>query len=385
MAACLKLWLSQLMLTLALLLCNASASAWSEAADLQRLKNCQPSTAGHILAGVVRDNYAFAGLASYLNNVSYHVVSRTDIRALPSDDIYQIKDAEWLVAVGRFKVLALKQPGMKVQMIGQQLLVLNPSVLASVEECHLVDKPALGKVANELMQARYVHLWPPLALMASLAEKTLALIHQKIVANWVWALVFFSLLVKLLLYPVTRYTQVVQTRVNLVQRQLEPQLAYIKQHYEGEDAHHRAMAAHKQLGVTPFFSLKPMLVTLIQFPVLIATFNALADMPQWSEVSWLWIDNLAYPDSVGLLPFTLNFFGSQLSLLPLVLMAVTLLSMPTVEQRSQRRHIIYMALGFLILFYPFPSSLVLYWILVTVWQAVFTAVEKWATKMPRHL
>ena len=54
-----------------------------------------------------------------------------------------------------------------------------------------------------------------------------------------------------------------------------------------------------------------MLVTLIQFPGLIATFNALADMPQWSEVSWLWIDNLAYPDSVGLLPFTLNFFGSQ--------------------------------------------------------------------------
>ena len=53
-----------------------------------------------------------------------------------------------------------------------------------------------------------------------------------------------------------------QRRVSQVQAQLAPQLAEIKANYDGEEAHNRLMAAHKSLGVLPFYTLKPMLVLL---------------------------------------------------------------------------------------------------------------------------
>ena len=89
----------------------------------------------------------------------------------------------------------------------------------------------------------------------------------------------------------------------------------------------KIMEAHKNLGVSPFFSLRPMLVTLIQFPILIATFNALGEMPQFQGVSFLWIEDLAYPDSLASLPTRLAIFGSEVSLLPFVMSALTLASM----------------------------------------------------------
>ena len=49
-----------------------------------------------------------------------------------------------------------------------------------------------------------------------------------------------------------------------------------------------------------------MLPTLIQIPVLIAAFNTLGEMPQIADASFLWIDDLAYPDTVAELPFVLK-------------------------------------------------------------------------------
>jgi YidC/Oxa1 family membrane protein insertase len=104
-------------------------------------------------------------------------------------------------------------------------------------------------------------------------------------------------------------------------------------------------------------------------PILIAVFNALGEMPQFLGQPFLWIQDLAYPDVVGLLPFHIPLLGDKVSLLPVLMSGAALLSIflmdkrvvPKSALRSQRINLVLMSIGFLILFYPFPSAMVLYW------------------------
>ena len=159
-------------------------------------------------------------------------------------------------------------------------------------------------------------------------------IHSNIAASWALSIFIFSVIVKILLLPVARLTKNSQDKANLLRAKLDPELAQIKRDYDGEEAHNRIMAAHKSLGVTPFYGLKPMLVTLIQLPILIAVFNALGEMPQFSGQSFLWIDDLARPDVLGLLSTSVPLLGDMFSLLPFLMSGVTLASVFLMDNRG---------------------------------------------------
>ena len=126
-------------------------------------------------------------------------------------------------------------------------------------------------------------------------------------------IVVFSILLKLALSPVHSAVARMQDEVSRVRSLLEPRLAEIKANYDGEEAHNRVMAAHTTLGVTPFYSLKPLLGVLVQVPIWIAVFNALGEMPQLAGQSFLWIDDLAYPDVIAVIPFDVPLFGATAS------------------------------------------------------------------------
>jgi len=111
---------------------------------------------------------------------------------------------------------------------------------------------------------------------------------------------------------------------------------------------------------------------------LIAVFNALGEMPQFTGQALLWIDNLAYPDVIGHMGFSVPMFGNTISLLPFIMTAVTLFSTsnfknshaPEAETKSQKRNLYLMAVTFFVLFYPFPAVMVLYWTLNNLFQAI---------------
>ena len=184
-------------------------------------------------------------------------------------------------------------------------------------------------------------------------------------------IVVFSILLKLALFPVHTAVARMQDEVSRVRSMLEPRLAEIKANYDGEEAHNRVMAAHTTLGVTPFYSLKPLLGVLVQVPIWIAVFNALGEMPQLAGQSFLWIDDLAYPDVIAVMPFDVPLFGATVHILPFVMFGVICLSVLTfrndlwskTERARQRRNLCWMALAFLLLLYPFPAAMVLYWTL----------------------
>ncbi len=321
----------------------------------------------------VSEHFEFYGLASYYNNISAYLVNQHSITDVEVGSRTTLKQGQWFVIAGRLDVLLVRASGLQLEFSDTQLLLENSSKLQQPDSVvKVVRKSDLSGIASELDQVRYVHLWGPLAWLAKLVESSIVALKANVIFHWGMAIVLFSILVKLLLLPVIVMTARMQRKVSQIQAKLTPKLAEIKANYDGEEAHNRLMAAHKELGVSPFYTLKPMLGTFIQIPILIAVFNALGEMPQLDGQSFLWIDNLAYPDAIGYLPGSVPMIGNTVSLLPFIMTAVTIVSVIFFQNRHaskpeikrQKRNLFLMAVAFFVLFYAFPAAMVLYWTLV---------------------
>ena len=235
-------------------------------------------------------------------------------------------------------------------------------------------KDKLGSISPELNQIRYQHLWAPLSELSKVIELSLNFINKYISNSWGFTVILFAIILKILVLPVSIMTARLTRNVNQKRTQLEPKLTDIKSRYDGEEAHNKIMEAHNELGISPFYSLKPMLGSFIQIPILIAVFNALGEMPQFSGESLFWIEDLAYPDSIMHSILTIPMFGNTLNLLPFLMTIITIYSTITFknnyvslnEVKKQKRRLYSMAIVFFVLFYPFPSVMVLYWALANI-------------------
>ena len=290
---------------------------------------------------------------------------------LDAGEVFVLENDTWLAVAARFKVLLVRSPGFSFRLSDRERTLEYLQAQVEPGRLQLVKKSDLHTVAPELDQIRYAHLWAPLSWLAKVVEYSLVAIHAYAVNHWGLTIVVFSILLKLALFPVHTAVARMQDEVSRVRSLLEPQLAEIKANYDGEEAHNRVMAAHTTLGVTPFYSLKPLLGVLVMVPIWIAVFNALGEMPQLAGQSFLWIDDLAYPDVIAVIPFDVPLFGATVHMLPFVMFGVTFLSVRTLrndiwsktERTRQKRNLCWMALAFLLLLYPFPAAMVLYWTL----------------------
>ncbi len=345
---------------------------------------CQESHCVVSNADIAEDK-EFFGLALYYNQVSAYMVDASGANRLEEQSEIILKEKQWFVLTGRFKVLLIKSPGLAIKFTDTNILLQNKQqVWRSDSFIKIVTKPELTAIASELDQIRYAHLFGPLAWLSKQVEFILLGLQANFVSNWGMVVIVFSVLLKLLLLPVSVMTVQYQRRVSQIQTKLAPKLAEIKAHFDGEEAHNRLMAAHAELGVSPFYTLKPILGSFVQIPVLIAVFNALGEMPQLDGDSFLWMANLAYPDVVGYLPFSIPMLGDKISLMPFGMTVVALIAtllfqnrhLPEIELKRQKRNLYLMAAVFFVLFYPFPAAMVLYWTLANVLQIIQQKVVK---------
>jgi YidC/Oxa1 family membrane protein insertase len=338
-----------------------------------------------IIDGQIAEKTTFYGLASYYNNVNYFVLGEELMPVEPNVQT-TLSNNQQLVIVGRFKVLVVNADKLVFSISEQgQITIETPNTLQpSANQLKVYSKPELAKISPQYDQIRYNHLWAPLAWLAKVMESSLVFVQKNIVSNWGWAIIVFGVILKLLLIPAGLLTTKFQGKVSQVKTALEPKLAAIKSKYDGEEAHHKIMAAHKELGVSPFYTLKPMLGSFIQIPILIAVFNALGEMPQLQGQSFLWIKDLAYPDSLAVFDFSLPMFGHSLSLLPFIMTLVTVFSTiifknkfaSAKELKGQKTNLYLMAFAFFVLFYPFPAAMVLYWVLANILQTIQQQIIK---------
>ncbi len=183
------------------------------------------------------------------------------------------------------------------------------------------------------------------------------------------AILLLSVVVRVLMSPVTALAERWQADVNRTQARLEPLLAEARANYTGEARHEQILAAYRSLGVSPWFTLKSLAGYLIQIPVFVAAFTMLGENFALAQTPFLWIDDLSRPDALAVLPVTLPFFGGDLNLLPFLMTGLTLLAAVWHEDsdlspalvRAQRRRLFGLAGLFFLLFYTFPAGMVLYW------------------------
>jgi membrane protein insertase Oxa1/YidC/SpoIIIJ len=113
----------------------------------------------------------------------------------------------------------------------------------------------------------------------------------------------------------------------------------------------------------------------------------LSENPALDNAGFLWITNLARPDSLYTFSFSLPYFGNSFNLLPFCMTFFTLLSswiffdtsLSKELAKKQRRNLYLMAAFFFVLFYNFPAGMVLYWTVNNILALLKTLFERmWA-------
>ena len=321
-----------------------------------------------IKTDLVDEQFSFSGLASYLNGVTIYVVSSTGITLVDIPTSFPIHEQQQLAIVGRFKIQVIETPSATASVTEQGVVVVACQSGAPAPKISEMWKSSPDVKKGDLNQLRYAHLWKPLAYLSRGIEFVFVTLFG-IVGSWGLSIIIFAVVMRLLFIPVAAAHLRAQSKVDSIHQEVEPLLKSIKQEYDGEEAHEKILGVYKNAGVTPFFTLRPLAFPLIQVPVLVAVFNALGEMSQLKGIPFLWISDLAYPDSISRLPFDLPIFGSDLNALPVLMTIFTVAAALLFKTatgskdrvRREKRNFYLMAAFFFVLFYAFPAAMVLYW------------------------
>ena len=181
-----------------------------------------------------------------------------------------------------------------------------------------------------------------------------------IIPNYGLVLIIFSVLVKVIVWPLTQKSHKSMKRMQL----LQPKLKAIQEKYKGNQqrTQQEVMALYKEHKVNPMGGCWPM---LLQMPLLYSLFIVFRSTIELRGQPFiLWIKDLSMPDVLIALPFTIPLYGDGVCVLPLIMAASTYLqSKSTMTDPNQKAMLYFMPIMFIFLFNNFPSGLTLYYTL----------------------
>lgn len=325
----------------------------------------------------VREPFSYSGLATFYNGLVVYIVDESGIKSLEGENFYSLSPNQHLAVVGHYKIIVVSDMNTTFKFADEKL-ILKEGGNRQKFQAQILSKSDLAQLSQPLQKLKYAHLWEPFRLLCIGIEKALLWLHSLHSLGWGITIILLSLLFKIIILPANMLLTRTQRNVSHIQARLAPELDTIKANFSGEEAHNKFMAAHKTYGVTPFYNLKPLLLTLAPVPFLIAIFNVLGESDQIAGHSFMWIRDLAYPDAVFYFSMHVPLIGGSINLLPILMALLTVFSALThqnkivtaKELRKQKLNLYFMAFGFLLLFYPFPSAMVLYWTFATLWQLI---------------
>ncbi|KQB44012.1 Membrane protein insertase YidC [Flavobacterium daejeonense] len=128
-----------------------------------------------------------------------------------------------------------------------------------------------------------------------------------------WAIVLFTILVKLVMSPVTYKSFLSQAKMKV----LRPEITEIGEKYKDEPMkkQQETMKLYNKAGVNPMAGCVP---GLLQMPVFYALFQLFPALIQLRHKGFLWADDLSSFDSVYKLPFHIPAYGDHVSLFPIL-------------------------------------------------------------------
>lgn len=219
---------------------------------------------------------------------------------------------------------------------------------------------ALGLNVESIMNFGWVLIRP----IAKGVHFLLTKMHT-VIPNYGFILILFSVLVKIVVYPLTKKSYESTQKMQAIQ----PQLNTLKEKYKNDQKKmsQAQMALFKEHGVNPLGGCFPI---LLQMPLLFSLFQVFRSTIELRGAPFvLWISDLSAPDTIINLPFTIPVYGDHIAVLP-ILMGITMFiqqkMMPT-QAGGQQKFMSYFMTGFFVLlFNNFPSGLNLYYTLFNV-------------------
>jgi YidC/Oxa1 family membrane protein insertase len=242
----------------------------------------------------------------------------------------------------------------------------------------LFDKNPLYKNLGFMQTIDFMSCCCPASIIYPLGFGILALMNwlYHFIPNYGVVIIILVLIVRLILHPLTRKSQVSMSKY--AKFNTLPEVAELKKKYAKEpmELHKHLTALQKEHGMSPFSMMTGMLPMLVQMPIWIALYGAIYASIDLRGAAFLpfWITNLSAPDALlTFRAFNVPLFGriDSLNLLPILMgvafylqqkLTPTQTAATTDPQVAQQQKImmIMMPVLFPLMLYNSPSGLNLY-------------------------
>jgi YidC/Oxa1 family membrane protein insertase len=192
------------------------------------------------------------------------------------------------------------------------------------------------------------------------ADWLIGILHDDVGLTWGWSIVGLTVIVRLLIVPLT----IKQIKSMNALRALQPQVKEIQEKYKDDRQRmqQETMSFYRENKINPFASCLPL---LLQLPVFMALFFLLNgdtfkdEVRASGEQSFLFIDDLtAKATGAELVVLMVLFIGSQ--------MASTMV-MSVSADKTQQRMMLLLPLVFAAFVPTFPAGLLVYWVTTNFW------------------
>jgi YidC/Oxa1 family membrane protein insertase len=195
-----------------------------------------------------------------------------------------------------------------------------------------------------------------LSPLTALLEAVLNIIHA-VVGDYGLAIIALSVLVSLALTPITVMARRLEEKEKARQEKMAPLIAAVRAQYRGQERFEKTDEIYQQFGYHPIKAMISLLPLFVQLPFLLAALFLLTDYPPLQGEPFLFVGDLSQPDAVA------RVAGFPLNVLPLALTGVAIIDSwvrPEATKQSKQRFLI-VALVLLVLIYPLPAAVSLYW------------------------
>ena len=192
----------------------------------------------------------------------------------------------------------------------------------------------------------------------------LLLALYKVFPNYGVVIIIFSILVKVVVYPLTHKSYTASAEM----QKLQPKIAALRERHKDDPQklNRATMRLYKEHGVSPLGGCLPMLV---QMPVFIALYRTLSSMIELRQAEFVWwLTDLSRPDPLKVLP---------------ILMGLTsfIQQKMMMKDPKQKAMVYIMPVFMTFIFLRFASGLVLYWTMFN----VLSAVQQFVTERRKRL
>lgn len=192
-----------------------------------------------------------------------------------------------------------------------------------------------------------------------------------------YAILFVSLAVQLLAFPMYKRADELQEEERDRQKAMDPTVKHIKKTFKGEERVMMLSTYYREEHYHTYYQLKAILPLMLQIPFFIAAYNFLSTCKALDGASFYFLRDMGKPDAM------LNIGGITVNVMPIAMTLINIVSgmIYTRGLAIKDKVQLYLTAGvFLVLLYDSPSGLVFYWTL----NNVFSLLKNIFMKLVKH-